>query len=161
MGNIDVIPLHKIYDKANEWCKKHNIRYSFTVDDGDYETAIEFFFLGDAKITQWEVMHPPRSKNWDTNPNIFCPDIMDFDNKIIIEYEEEGQKKRSGAHLATKGHGREGDLPTRKDSRRTDYYSFGKFRVLRFYEADLSAENWDKLYQFLLECQSDDEQIII
>lgn len=149
MGLKDADALHDIYEIAKAYCKKHKLPYHFKVDDGDYETAIEFFFLGDAKVPQWEVIHPPRSKNWDTNPTIFCPDILDFKHKIIMEYEEEGQVRLSGARLARKGHGPEGDIPNDRDARRGDYYSFGKFRVLRFYEADLEDQNWEKLYNFL------------
>lgn len=152
MGVKDADALHDIYDEANIWCKKYKLPFKFKVDDGSYETAIEFFFLGEAAAPQWEVIHPPRSQGWLSNPTIFCPDIIDFDNKIIIEYEEEGQKRLSGSRLARRGHGPEGDILNEKDSRREKYYSFGKFRVLRFYEADLMAKNWEKIHQFLLDC---------
>lgn len=152
MGVKDADALHEIYEIAKAYCKKHKLPYHFTVDDGDWETAIEFFFLGDAKTPQWEVIHPPRSKNWDSNPTIFCPDLLDFKHKLIIEFEEEGQKRLSGARLARKGHGPEFDLLNKRDSRRADYYNWGNFRVLRFYEADLKEENWKKIHQFLLDC---------
>lgn len=149
MGIKDSDALHKIYEKVKIFCKENNLPYHFKVDDGSYETAIEFFFLGEAKTPQWEVIHPPRSKNWDTDPTILCPDIIDFENRLIIEYEEEGQKRLSGARLARKGHGAQGDIPNSKDSRRNDYYSWGGFRLLSFYEADLKEKNWNKLYNFL------------
>jgi len=156
MGHKDTVALHKIYDIARFWCKKHKHPYQFRVDDGDYETALEFFFLGEAKTPQWEVIHPPRSLNWDSNPTIICPDILDYHSKIIIEYDEEGGQKRPGATLAPKGHGPEGDILTGRDERRGDYYSFGKFRFLRFYEKDLREENWEKIYSFLLDCVVED-----
>lgn len=145
MGVKDSDALHAIYDKAKTFCKANDLPYSFKVDNGDYETAIEFTYE-DAK---WHTAHPPISKNWDSNPTILCPDILDYEHKLVIEFEEEPGPRKSGAHYAKKGHSREGDIDTKKDIRRGDYYSWGKFRVLRFYEADLKEENWEKLYKFL------------
>lgn len=152
MGVKDADALHEIYNECNVWCKKYKLPFHFTVDNGSYETAIEFFFLGEANKPQWEVIHPPRSKGWLSNPTIFCPDIMDFDSKIIIEYEEEGQKRLSGSRLARKGHGPIGDMTNDRDTRRDNYYNWGKFRVLKFYEADLKEKNWEKIHSFLLDC---------
>lgn len=146
MGIKDAESLHKIYEKVKTFCKENNLPYHFKVDDDDYETALEFFFNGKS----WYTLHPPKSKNWDSNPIIFCPDLLDYRHKKIIEYEEEGQKKLSGAKLARKGHGPEGDLPNKRDTRRGYYYDSANYDVLRFYETDLKEENWKKLYDFLL-----------
>jgi len=145
LGVKDSDALHAIYEKAKTFCKENDLPYSFKVDNGDYETAIEFFYDDE----KWHTAYPPIAKNWDSNPTIFCPDILDYSHKLVIEFDEEGQKRLSGAHLARKGHGPEGDILNKRDSRRGDYYSWGKFRVLRFYEADLKEENWEKLYSFL------------
>jgi len=147
MGIKDSDALHAIYEKAKTFCKENNLPYSFKVDNDDYETAIEFFYDDDEK---WHTVHPPISKNWDSHPTIFCPDLLDFEHKLIVEYDEEGQKHLSGARVARKGHGPQGDMPNKRDTRRGDYYNWGKFRVLRFYEADLKDENWAKLESFLV-----------
>ena len=39
--------------------------------------------------------------------------MLDYHNKIIIEYEEEVGERRSGAKLAKKGHHREDDMDTK------------------------------------------------
>lgn len=152
MGERDIENLHIIYRQCVEWCKKYKLPFQFKVDSGNFETGIEFFFLGEAKIPQWEVIHPPRSKGWLSNPTIFCPDIIDFEHRIIIELEEEGQKRLSGSRLARKGHGPQGDMTNDRDTRRDNYYNWGKFRVLKFYEADLKEKNWEKIHSFLLDC---------
>lgn len=152
MGERDIQELTDINKEIHNICEKYKLPFKFETDKGQYQTAIEFFFLGDAKNPQWEVLHPPRSKDWSTNPTIYCPDLLDFKYKLIIEYEEEGQKRLSGARLARKGHGPIGDMTNKRDSRRDDYYRWGKFRVLKFYEADLKAQNWGKIHKFLLEC---------
>lgn len=146
MGESDIENLHKIYRKCVDYCKKEKLPFHFQVDSGEWETALEFIY-DDGK---WQTYHPPLSKDWSTHPVIFCPDILDYKNKLIIELEEEGQKRLSGARLARKGHGPEGDIPNKRDTNRGDYYSWGKFRVLRFYEADLKEENWEKLEKFLV-----------
>jgi len=153
LGHKDTVALHAIYEKAWKWCKLHKHPYSFKVDNGDYETAIQF------KETDIDVIHhahPPYSEDWETNPEIKCPDILDYHNKIIIEYEEEGHKIRSGAYLPTKGHGREGDEVNATDTERDRLYKLCKFRFLKFYEQDLKEENWDKLYSFILDCVVED-----
>lgn len=140
MGQIDIDSLMMVYRETVRLADVHSLPFSFSVDHGTYETAIEF--VGNVSH------HPPMSKNWDSNPTIFCPDLLDFHNKIIIEWEEEVGNRRPGAKLAKKGHNREGDMDTKRDSRRTQYYKSGKFRVLRIYESD---KMWkEKLEAFLL-----------
>ncbi len=140
MGAIDIENLFRIYDAANSIIKKHSLLVSLTIDHGTFETAIEF--VGD------RFFHPPISKNWDSNPDIFCPDLLDWHNKIIIEYEEEVGERRGGAFLAKKGHNREGDLDNSRDARRTKFYKIGKFHILRIWESD---KLWkEKLEKFLL-----------
>lgn len=145
MGIKDTESLHKIYEKVKSFCKENNLPYSFKVDDGSFETAIEFWALG--------YHHPPKSENWEASRaagnEIKCPDLLDFEHKLIIEYDEEGQKKLSGARLARKGHGPEGDIPNLRDTDRERLYRLGSFKFLRFYETDLKEENWQKLYDFL------------
>ena len=141
MGQVDLDALFRIYKEINTIVKKHKLLFSFKIDHGTYETAIEFI---DAKP-----YHPPLSNDWSTKPAIFCPDLLDWYNKIIIEYEEEIGNRRHGDYLAKKGHHREGDMDTKRDSRRNRYYKQGGFRVLRIWESD---ENWKKkLEDFLLD----------
>jgi hypothetical protein len=151
MGEKDADALHKIYEKIKTYCKENDLSYSFKVDDGSFETAIEFWALG--------YHHPPRSENWEISRaegnEIKCPDLLDINHKLIIEYEEEGQKRLSGARLARKGHGPKGDMPNKRDTDRDHLYRIGGFKLLRFYEADLKEQNWDKLYNFLLNCKSE------
>jgi len=141
LGVKDSDALHTIYEEVKTYCKDNDLPYHFKVDDGDYETAIQFNEVG--------YSHPPTATSWKGHPVIICPDLLDYKHKLIIEYEEEGQKQLSGARLARKGHGPEGDIPNEKDTRREYYYDLGKFKVLRFYEADLKEENWKKLHRFL------------
>lgn len=140
MGEIDTESLMKVYRECVKLCKEYSLPFAFRVDHGTYETAIEF--IGSKPY------HPPLSESWEQNPIIFCPDLLDYYNKIIIEYEEEVGKRRSGAKLAKKGHHREGDMDTKRDIRRTRYYRDGGFRVLRIYEADIMWHK--KLVEFLL-----------
>jgi len=140
MGQVDIQNLFRIYDEANSIIKKHSLLLHFMIDHGSYETAIEF--IGERSF------YPPISKNWDTNPDIFCPDLLDFHNKIIIEYEEEVGNPKSGAKLAKKGHNREGDVDNKRDSRRNEYYAQCDFKLLRIWESD---KDWkEKLENFLI-----------
>jgi len=139
LGHIDLEKLFEVYYETVRIIKKYDLPYNFTIDAGTYETAIEFI----------EDKHhcPPISKNWKCKPVIFCPDLLDYPHKIIIEYEEEVGEPRSGAKLAKKGHNREGDIDTKNDVKRNMYYKIGGFKVLRIWESDNSWRS--KLEDFL------------
>ena len=143
LGQIDIENLFKIYYEIQSIKKKHSLNYYFKIDEGTYETAIEF--IGE------KTYHPPISQDWSNHTDIFCPDLLDYDNKIIIEYEEEVGNRKPGAKLAKKGHHREGDLDTKRDTKRTFYYKEGGFTVLRIWESDVEWR--DKLESFLLNLQ--------
>ena len=140
MGLADIDSLFRVYNHVQEIIKKHELSYSFKIDSGTYETAIEFI--------EEKPYHPPISNGWSTKPIIFCPDLLDWYNKIIIEYEEEVGDRRSGAYLAKKGHHREGDMDNKRDTRRGIFYKHRGFHILRIWESDKA---WmEKLENFLV-----------
>jgi len=148
MGIQDQDRLQPVYRACVDFCFIAQIPFKFKVDRGCWETAIEFFYDIDEKIYH---THPPKSPGWSTDPKILCPDILDYDNKIIIEIEEEPGPRLKGAKMARKGHSREGDLDTKKDTERNRHYK--DFRVFRLWESTLKNENWQiKLFLFLINC---------
>ena len=82
LGEVDIWVLNKIYQKCNKLEKEFNWGFEFDEDSGDFETAIEI----DEKTKK---ARRPTVTTWGEIENLFVPDIMDFHNKIIIEYEEE------------------------------------------------------------------------
>ena len=147
MGAQDLNRIHPIYRACIDFTKLAELPFTFKVDSGNYETAIQF--KGEYHT------HPPWSEDWETNPEIICPDILDYDNKIIIEFEEETGPRRTGAYLARKGHGHEGDLDNKRDTKRTEFYN--DFRVLRIWESQYNHSTiWKlKLFQFLIDCSKE------
>lgn len=141
MGEVDLGDLHKIYRKCVDYCKQENLPYKFKVDSGNYETAIEFWAMG--------YHHPPKSANWNyaksQDNEIKCPDLLDYHNKLIIEYEEESKPGKRGGKLGKKGHTEESN----KDEHRDQLYRIAGFKLLKFWETDLKEENWNKIYNFL------------
>jgi len=148
MGHQDITSLFLINEEIKTICKKHSLNFSFKVDLGNYETALEFVGVN--------VFHPPISKDWSVNPIILCPDLLDYHNRLIIEYEEEIGSKRTGAKLAKKGHNREGDFDNTRDSRRNKFYKRGGFHVCRLWESDHDWE--EKIEKFLLKHEPNDIQ---
>ncbi len=140
MGVADIDSLFRVYDQLKKIIKQHELQFSFKIDEGTFETAIEF--IGSKPY------HPPLSQDWSSKSVIFCPDLLDWHHKIIIEFEEEIGDRRPGAKLAKKGHHREGDMDNKRDTRRTGYYKHGGFHTLRIWESDKSWKK--KLEQFLL-----------
>lgn len=156
MGEVDIEKLSEIYRYLIHYCKLNYIDYKFTVDHGNFETAIEFYDYCnmDSCFVQTSIHHPPISKDWKNNPKIKCPDILDFNNKIIIEYEEETGKRRHGAKLAKKGHGHPGDLLNKRDEEKFKLYKEGNFRVLRIWE---SNNDWKSdVNKFINSCVEQD-----
>lgn len=146
MGHKDLDSLYPIVQEARRISDEFHLGFSFKWDQGDYETRIDiseqgYCFLGNGQLPL-------------IGYQIFCPDILDYHNKIIIEFEEEskpnkGAKRRKGHFEFNK-----------RDVRRDEYYKLGKFDVLKIWE---SNKNWkEDLKQFLiithakrkLDCQS-------
>ena len=146
MGLVDIESLFRIYEQVKKITKQHNLDFSFKIDHGTYETAIEF--VGKKSF------HSPISKNWNTNPDIFCPDLLDYHNKIIIEYEEGIGEPSTGAKPARKGHSREGDIDSKRDERRNNFYEQAGFRLIRIWESDKAWQK--KLERSLLQLGSID-----
>ena len=134
MGESDIAILMDI----NEEIKKLKTKYSFKVDHGKFETAIEFWAMG--------YYHPPKAKNWDSNPEIKCPDLLDYENKLIIEYEEEPKPGKKGGKLGKKGHTEE----SKSDSDRDQLYRIAGFKLLKIWESEYKDNTYvKKLASFL------------
>jgi len=141
MGERDVDRLHEIYRECVDYCKQMNLPYQFKVDSGKWESAIEFTAIG--------YHHPPKSSSWEEckheGNEIKCPDILDFNHRLIIEMEEEPKPGKRGGKLGKKGHTEESN----RDEHRDQLYRIAGFRLLKFWETDLKEQNWQKLYNFL------------
>jgi len=150
MGIVDIVVLHDLYREAVKQEKEYNWGFKFKMDEGTFETAIEF---QESSSYRPIAFHPPEAKNWDDAQDILCPDILDFWNRIVIEYEEETGKPKKGAHYAKKGHGHPGDLASIRDSRRDSLYLLGGFRVLKIWESEYNDGSWrKKMWRFFCDC---------
>lgn len=139
MGEVDIENLFKIYYEIQKIKKKHNLDFHFKIDEGRFETAIEF--------TNGGYFHPPLAKDWSTNPDIICPDLLEIEKKIVIEYEEEIGNRKPGAKLARKGHNREGDLANKRDTRRNKFYDDNNFTRFQIWDSD---DSWQEKLESLL-----------
>lgn len=136
MGVKDLDALHEIYEILKAYCKKYKLPFKFTVDDGSFETAIEFWAMG--------YHHPPKSKDWEESKKngtkIKCPDILDFEHRLIIEYEEEPKPGKKGGKLGKKGHTEESS----KDQHRDQLYRIAGFKLLKIWESEFKDGSWIK-----------------
>lgn len=146
MGHKDLMSLFPIVQEARRISDEFDLRFSFKWDQGDYETRIDISSLGTCFIGNGKLPL--------IGFEMYCPDILDYNNKIIIEYEEEA-KSNKGAKRR-KGHF-EGN---NRDLKRDWAYTRAKFDLLKVWESD---KKWkEKLKQFLiityakrkLDCQS-------
>lgn len=151
MGIKDLVPLHAIYDEIKSLEKEFKWGFDFKVDNGSFETAIEFRDAWKNHQEEYiQCWHPPMSRSWDeakeSGTVIRCPDLLDWHHKLIIEYEEAPGPRRSGAKLAKKGHGLEGDLTNDRDKWRDTYYRLTGFTILKIYQLNYE----DDSYKFII-----------
>ena len=138
LGQVDI----EILMDINEEIKKLHTNYSFKVDSGTWETAIEFTAIG--------YHHPPKSQSWEEvkeqENEIKCPDLLDYSNKLIIEFEEEPKPGKKGGKLGKKGHTEESE----RDSHRDQLYRISGFRILKIWETEYKDNTYiEKLKEFL------------
>lgn len=147
MGEADIENLNKIYTCCNQACRLLDLPFQFKEDTGRFETAIVINEEGKIEISG-------AYSNWDEikNLSLFVPDILDYQNKIVIEFEETPGKPRHGAKLAKKGHDPDG--MDKRTSNRDLYYSIAKLRVLKIFDYEFEDDSkWKiKLVEFLIKC---------
>lgn len=147
MGEKDLEVLYQIYKEAT----KHH--FYFKYDAGKFETAIEF-------ISDGRFFHPPIAHNWeeskDKGTEIKCPDLLEWNNKLVIEYEEETGNKRLGAKFARKGHGHEGDLDKERDDNRNKLYLDAGLKLFRIWESNYKDGSWKEKLKSWLNSVEDD-----
>lgn len=145
MGHSDIESLNRIYQFATQFCRLMEFPFRFREDSGNFETAIGITEDG-------HIERPLLGSNWKVYKNgkkLFVPDVLDYNNKIIFEYEEtwkkEGKRKR-------KGH--DPDALDRRTSTRDLYYEIAKFRVLKIFDYEFEFERaWKlKIAKFLIKC---------
>lgn len=147
MGEVDLAVLHPIYRECIELNKENNWNFQFKEDSGDFETMIQFYPPDAAG--RMKAVHPPDAQNWDDMEICNAPDILDFDNRIIIEYEEESRPGKSGGKLGRKGHWSD----SKRDTLRDANYKAAAFRVCKIWESELKKGTWNlKLFHFLADC---------
>lgn len=134
MGHRDFDRIYPVWQEANRISEEFGLGFRFKFDQGNYETRIDISDLGTCFIGNGKLPL--------IGFEMFCPDVLDFHNKIIIEYEEEakpnkGSKRRKG-HFEGNNH----------DLKRDWAYTKAKFGVCKIWESD---KKWkETLKQFLI-----------
>jgi len=144
MGHNDIMSLYPIVQYVRKLNHDQCWGYTFSWDQGTYETMI---IINEEEKT---VRRPNQNEHWNqiTYPNRpYCPDILEYQNKIIIEYEETEGKPRSGARLAKKGHNADGLDP--RTSQRDAMYKLANFNVFKIFDYEKPVDNKKRLIKFL------------
>jgi len=155
VGHNDIHNLHKIYQACNEFSDLCGLQFSFQEDSGHLETGIAISEYG-------ETIKPTKLNFGGMGVwKIFVPDILDYHNKIIIEYEETPGEPRPGAKLARKGHDPDGQ--DKRTKNRDLYYDIGKFHLLKIF--DYEFNDWTlwkiKLFRFLADCYEKIKELVL
>lgn len=133
MGHKDLVKLHKIYEEIKKICKEYNWHQSFVVDDGRFETRIDIhsnghWVRGNGKLPL-------------ISYEMFCPDLIDFNKKCIIEFEEEA-KANTGYFNAKKHKGHVQETLTVRDEVRDEAYGIAGFQLHKIWESDFKSGKW-------------------
>lgn len=146
MGHVDIEKLHKIYRACTDFSTLGSLPFRFLEDAGHQETAIIIREDGIvSRPDRIEITVGELAGIEKIQARCFVPDVMDFTNKIIVEFEETYTTKK-------KGHDPDGnDLRT---SWRDLYYGLGAFRLLKIFDYEFKDERvWKiKLFRFLMDC---------
>lgn len=160
MGEVDVVVLDDIRKLTKKLDLENNWGFKFKIDLGTWETGIEFTAIG--------YFHPPKSMSWEEvkekGHELKCPDLLDYDNKIILEYEEEPTAGKKMGKMGKKGHTEESE----KDTHRDQLYRIGGFRLFKVWQSEYKklksngSYEWEsekkqkdfekKLWKFLCDC---------
>lgn len=146
MGHKDLVKLHLVYSAVQSIAKMYGWHFQFKVDDGNFETAIIIGMDGEWKLPGPESMEELKAREF--QEKLFCPDLIDYYQKLIIEYEE--LAKPNTGYLGAKMHKGHTDYTNSRDTIRDAYYNKAGFNVLKIFENELKDESWKaKLRTFL------------
>ena len=141
MGEKDLVSLHKIYEEAQAMSYSENLGFNFKVDDGQFETRIDIredgsWNKGDGKLPL-------------IGSKMLCPDLIDFNKKKIIEYEESAAANTG--YLKAKRNKGHSEVTNKKDTDRDLYYKIAGFDLLKIWDYELKDDGlWiPKLFKFL------------
>lgn len=146
---------YRIYRYATDFCNISEFQYHFTNDAGNRETAI-IFDTNTGDCRKPSVLDS--LTDLVDNEMYEIPDIADFRHKIVFEYEEETGPRKTGAHMAKKGHGHPGDDYGKNDAEKYENYENAGIRYCRIWESELNNGNvWKvKVAKFLIRCWQED-----
>ena len=143
LGAADIERLHPIYRFATDFSKLMGFPFTFSEDSGSFETVIAIDDDGRYQRAEPEQNFESYGNGW----HVFVPDILDYENKIIIEFEEES-KPQKGPKIRKKGHWEE----SKRDIRRDQYYRVAGFSVFKIWQNQYKKNSWKiPLVQFLIE----------
>src|SRR5579871_458419 len=124
MGHKDIDKLHRINRYVMILNKEKNWYFNFKVDNGSFETRIDCNENGHVVLGNGQLPLIGYEMN--------CPDLLDWNDGIIIEFEEEAKKNTGYFHAKkNKGHS---DYTNTKDTIRDSHYK--KFILLKIWESD-------------------------
>jgi hypothetical protein len=147
----------RVYQYVKDLCNLNELQYAWTVDWGDRETAIIF----DRETGQYRFPNRLETQEGIRYPEMWeVPDlcVKRADPPLVIEIEEETGPRKTGARMADKGHGHDGDLPGKNDAEKYENYDAAGIRYCRVWETELNTGNvWKmKLNRFILDCANEE-----
>ena len=138
MGHKDIDKLHRINRFILVQNKERNWNFNFRVDNGDYETRIDCNESGHVVLGNGQLPLIGYEMN--------CPDLLDWNHGIIIEFEE--MAKKSTGMFGAKKHKGHTEYTNTKDTKRDSHYK--KFILLKIWESDMKSDVWKRKIQSVL-----------
>lgn len=132
MGHKDLNKLHRIYRYIQQLNKEKNWNFIFRVDNGSYETRIDCHESGHVVLGNGQLPLIGYEMN--------CPDLLDWNHGIIIEFEEEARSNTG--FMKAKKHKGHTEYTNTKDTKRDSHYK--KFILLKIWESDIKSSLWKR-----------------
>lgn len=140
MGETDLMQLYKI----KKWVKDFDaFAFNFIVDTNTLESRTGILINEYGTVIKSSGISESDAKQYRKDGfKPFVPDLIDFKNKLIIEWQEE-PKPNKGAKIIKKGH------DEFSDSDKDLYYKLAGFKQLKLWESFSDEENKKALIDFL------------
>ena len=146
MGAQDLTKLFEIHQEIKKFDKKNKFNFIIDTDTKEGRTRIVIDEFGEWKKTP-NLTEEQASEFRKKGFRQFVPDLIDFKNKIIIEYQEECEGRqgilRRRGKINKKGHDEFSDED--KDT----FYELAKFNQLKIWENTSIEEQKKEMGEFL------------
>lgn len=144
MGISDLERIFRIYQYIRDFEKLHDVSFGFIPDSGETTQSNNTILINESGkwLKAAGITKPEWQKLKSEGFKPFVPDLIEWHNRIIIEYQEE-PKPHKGPRIVQKGH------DEFSDSTKDLYYEIAGFNQLKLWDSWDHDTQKKELFAFL------------